>query len=219
MKSYFDKLDELADGIRGANQGLASLEQDTRQPHLAMEVDVPGDKNTRKRTEGAATLIQTMHGDSFFANRAKAGPTFSTGFGIRAEPPALHCRNDVSVGNAAAAPKLCLSPLEMGKPTATCGLLSTNKTSTATRTTYYLLPLWFCLIEEISLIISIKHIRLVLHQLFLVDNSQQAPFWPRCIGTKSGQNLVFDPSGSTGHFRACMFLGMWRALLCGNVYG
>ena len=48
-------------------------------------------------------------------------------------------------------------------------------------------------------------------------NNQQAPFWPRAIETKSGQNLVFDSGGSTGRLRACPFFGTWRALLCGEV--
>ena len=26
--------------------------------------------------------------------------------------------------------------------------------------------------------------------------------------------MVFDPGGYTGHLRACLFLGAWRALLC-----
>ena len=28
---------------------------------------------------------------------------------------------------------------------------------------------------------------------------------------------MFDPGGSQDHLRACPFLGMWRALLCGKV--
>ena len=39
----------------------------------------------------------------------------------------------------------------------------------------------------------------------------------RAIETKSGQNLMFDPGGSKGRLRACPFLGIWRALLCGEV--
>ena len=27
---------------------------------------------------------------------------------------------------------------------------------------------------------------------------------------------MFDPGGSKGRLRACSFLGMWRALLCGE---
>ena len=127
------------------------LEQDSRQPRFAMEADVPADKKTRERTEGTATAVQAMHGDSFSANRAEAGPTSSTSFGVKAEPPALPCRDDVLVENAAAVPKLCISPLERRKPTAAGGLLSTNITSAATRTTIHLIPLRFCLIEEISI--------------------------------------------------------------------
>ncbi|CAM9124457.1 unnamed protein product, partial [Ascophyllum nodosum] len=56
------KMDELAEEMRATNKRLASLEQDARQPRLAMEADVPADKKTRKRTEGAATAVQAKHG-------------------------------------------------------------------------------------------------------------------------------------------------------------
>ena len=36
------------------DQRLASLEQNARQPRLAIEADVPADEKTRERTEGAA---------------------------------------------------------------------------------------------------------------------------------------------------------------------
>ena len=29
--------------------------------------------------------------------------------------------------------------------------------------------------------------------------------------------MTFDPGGSQGYFRACPFLGSWRALVCGEV--
>ena len=54
--------------MRATEQCLAGLEQDAWQPRLAMEADVPGnvpaDKKTRERTEGAATAVQAKHGDS-----------------------------------------------------------------------------------------------------------------------------------------------------------
>ena len=62
------KLAELTEKMRGINQRLASLEQDARQPRLAMEVDGPADMKTRERTEDATTAVQAMHGDSFSAS-------------------------------------------------------------------------------------------------------------------------------------------------------
>ena len=122
------KLDEHTDEMRGTNQYVASLEQDTRQPSLAMEADGPADKKTRERTEGAAKAVHAMHGDSVSANRVQAGPkTISISFGVKAEPPALPCRDDLLVENGAAAPKSCLSPLERRSPTAAGGLLPTGK--------------------------------------------------------------------------------------------
>ena len=39
------------------------------------------------------------------------------------------------------------------------------------------------------------------------------------LKTKSVQNLMFDPGDSTGRLRACPFLRVLRALLCGEVLG
>ena len=48
--------------------------------------------------------------------------------------------------------------------------------------------------------------------------NQQASFWSRVIEIKYGQNLLFDPGGSTGRLRACPFLETWHTLLCGEVF-
>ena len=76
------KLYELVDEMRAINQYLADLEQLSRQPRLAMEADVPADKKTRERTDGAAAAVQAKHGDRFSAKRVQAGPTTSTSFGM-----------------------------------------------------------------------------------------------------------------------------------------
>ena len=123
--------------LRRMDQRLASLEQDARQPRLPMKADVPADERPRQGTEGVARAVQAMHGDSFSVNRVQAGPkTTSTSFVVKAEPPALPCRDEVLVENGAAAPKSCLSPLEMRTPTAVGGLRPTGKTFSATRTTF-----------------------------------------------------------------------------------
>ena len=59
------KLDEIAKGMRAMDQRAARLEQDARQPRLALEVDGPADTKTRERMEGAATAVQAMHGVAF----------------------------------------------------------------------------------------------------------------------------------------------------------
>ena len=189
---------------KGTRQRLADLEQDARQPRLAMETDMPLDTKTRERTEGAATAVQAKHGDSCSAKSVQAGPTCLTSFGVKAEPPALPYRDDVLVENGAAVPKSCLPPLEVRTPTAADGLLPTDKTSTATRTTFHPLPLWFCLAEEINSRTSTQYASYYSSCFWWIIN-QQAPFCPRVIETKSGQNLVFDPGGSTGRLRACPF--------------
>ena len=161
------KLDELTENLKRANQRLASLEHDAWQSHLALEEDVPLDRKTRERTEGSATAAQAKHGDRCSAKRVQDGPTCSTSFGVKAEPPSLPCRDDVLVQNGATAPKLCISPLEMRTPTDASGLLPTDKTSTATRATFHQLPLRSCPTED-KKIENFNPIRLVL-QHFWVD--------------------------------------------------
>ena len=142
---HFGKKPENLEIFRTIDQRVTRLEQYARQPRLAMEADGPADTKTRKRTEGTATVVQAIHGDSCSANRVYPDPkTTSTSFGMNADPPSLPCRDDVLVDNGAAAPKSCLSPLEMRTTTAVGGLLPTGETSTATRTTSDFLTLWLC---------------------------------------------------------------------------
>ena len=134
MDSYFDrwnrKLDEISDETRVMDQHVASLEQDARQPRLAMEADGLANTKTRERTEGTATAVQAMHGDSCTAQKVQDGRKNSTSFGVKTEPLDLPCREDVLVEDGAAAPKLCPSSLEMRSPS------PASDTSTATRTTF-----------------------------------------------------------------------------------
>ena len=221
MKSRFDQqereLDEFMEMMRETKQRLAGLEQDTQQPRFAIEADVQADTKTLERTEGAAKAVQEMHEDSCSANRVDPDPMCSTSFGDDCTgPPALPCsRDDALVSNGAAAPTSFLSPLEMYSPIAAGGLLPTGKTSTATKTTLHQLPLWFYLTEETNLKTSILYISYF--SSFEWINNQQAPFWPRVIEIKSGQNRMFDPDGSKGRLHACPFWGAWRALLCVKV--
>ena len=113
--------DDLKDGVRRfIEQYAARLEQDARQPRLAMEADGQANTKTREHTEGAATAVQAMRGDGFSARRVEPSPnTNSTSFGVKAEPPALPCRDDAVVESGAAASESCLPSLEMRSSTAT----------------------------------------------------------------------------------------------------
>ena len=133
-KTKDEAFNEIKKDLRSMNQRLASLEHDARQSRLTMEADGPADTKTRERTEGAATLVQAMHEDSFSVYRVDPYPMCSTSLGVKVEPPALPCRDEVGVENGAAAPKSFLSPLEMRTTTAADGLLPTGKASTATIT-------------------------------------------------------------------------------------
>ena len=133
---------EFKEDLRSVDQRLASLEQDAWQPRLAVEADVLANKKTRERTEGAATAVQAKHGDCCSAKkRIQVGSKSSTSFGVRAKPPPLPCMDDVVVKNGAAAPKSCLSPLEMRTPPVASDLLLAGTIFTATRTTFDQPPL------------------------------------------------------------------------------
>ena len=101
-----------------------------------MEADEKADTKTCERTEGAAKTVQAKHGDSCTSQKVQDRPKTSTCFGAKVEPPALPYRDDVVVESGAAAPKSCLSPLEMRTTTAGGGLLLTGETSPATRDTF-----------------------------------------------------------------------------------
>ena len=101
-----------------------------------MVADGQADTKTCERTESAATAVQAMHGDSFSAIRVDPDPkTNSTSFGVKAEPPVLPCRDEFLVENRVAAPKSCISLLEM-RTSAADGLHPTGKPLTATKTTF-----------------------------------------------------------------------------------
>ena len=202
--------------MRATDQREASLEQDARQPRLAMEADGPANTKTRERTEGAATTVHAMHGNSFSAHRADPSPkTTLSSFGMKAEPPALPCRDDVVVENRAAASKSRLPSLEMCSPTAAGGLLPTGKISTATKTTFNKSPLWLYSTEEAN---SKTNLWTSTPSAWYGDSSFRrnkllaAPFCRRVIETKYRQNRTFDPGGSQGRLRTCPFMGTWRAL-------
>ena len=164
-----------------------------------METDVPSGTKTREHTEGAAGAVQAKHGNSCSENRVDPDPMCLTSFGDDSTgPPTLPCSKDnAMIRNGAAAPKSCLSSLEMRTPIAAGGLLPADTISTATRIPSDQPPIWFCPNQEEENE-EINSIRLVL-QNFLEDTQLASPFWPRVTETKSGQNLVFDPDGLTDH--------------------
>ena len=173
----YRKLVELTKEMRSIDQRVASLEKNARQPRLAMEADGQADTKTHERMEGAATSVQAMYGDSCSANRVDPNSMMcSTSFGDDCTgPPALPClREDALVDNGAAAPKSCLSPLEMRSPIAACGLLPAGETSAATKTTFDHPTLWFCLTVETNLRTSILYV--LPFSSFEWINNQRAPF-------------------------------------------
>ena len=140
------RLDELSENLRSIDEHVASLEHDARQPRLAMVADVSADTKTRECTEGAAAVVQAMHGDSFSANRVGSDPEDSTRFGDDSTgPPTVpYSRDDALVSNGAVAAKPCLLPLEIRTKTAP------GTTSTATKTTIHQLPLLLYSSEKIT---------------------------------------------------------------------
>ena len=202
---------------------ITRLEYGARQQRLAMEADGQSNTKTRERMEGAATAARAMRGDCFSARRVETGPnTNSTSFGVKAEPPALSCRDDVVAECGTAASESCLPSLEMRSSTAAGGLVPTGEASTASETTSNEPLLQFYETEEMdpeadwkmedswTLTPSASYDSSSFWRLFA------APYCYRVVETKSRQNRTFDPGGSRGHLRACPFLGSWRALVCGE---
>ena len=83
MDSCFDRWDKH----------VTSLEHDARQPRLTMMADGSTTTKTRKRTKGATTAVQTMHGDSCTTQKVQDGPKTSISSGVKAEPLALPCKD------------------------------------------------------------------------------------------------------------------------------
>ena len=228
MDSFFDRMDdrlnkqfdEISKEIRKMGQDVTRLEHEARQPRFAMEADGPADTTkTRERTEGAATAVQLMRGGWFSARRVKPGPTTnSTSFGVKAEPPALPCRDDVVVESGPAASESCLPSMEMRSSTAAGGLVPTGDASKASKTTLNEPPLRFCLTEETDPKAknSWTSVPSASHNSSSFRRLSATPYCRRVVDTKSGQNMTFDPGGSRGHLRACPFSGQLRALVCGE---
>ena len=224
MKVAFERwdknLDEIFDEIKKVDKNVTHLEHGARQPRLAMEAYRHADTKTRERTEGVATPVRAMRGDCFSARRVEPGPnTNSINFGVKAEPPALPCRDDVVVKYGDAASESCLPSLEMRLSTAAGGLFPTGEASTASETTLNEPPFRLFPTEETDLEPNCKKTSTP-HASF--DSSSfwrllAAPYCRRVVDTKSRQNRTFDPGGSRGHLRTCPFFGSWRALVCGEV--
>ena len=185
-----------------------------------MEADGHADTKTREHTEGAATAVQAMRRGCFPAGWVEPGPTTnSTSFGVKAEPPALPCRDDVVVESGSAASESCLPSMEMRSSTAAGGLIPTGEASTTSEITLNEPLLRFCLTEETDLEPNWKKTSTPYASF---ESSSffwrllAAPYCRSVVDTKSRQNRTFDPGGSRGHLRACPFLGSWRALVCGE---
>ena len=218
MMSHFEKHTQLLE------KRLIRLEHGARQPRLAMEADGQANTKTREGTKGAATAVQTMRGDGFSARRVEPGPnTNSTSFGVKAERPALRCRDDIVVESGVAASESCLLSLEVRSSTAAGGLVPTGEASTASETTSNEPLLRFYEIEEMNPEGDSK----IEDSWTLTPSASygSSSFWrlsatPYCrrvVDTKFRQNRTFDPGGSRGHLRVCPFGGSWRALVCGEV--
>ena len=78
MKSRFGQQEKK---LRATERRSASLEQDARQPRLAMEADVPSDTKTCQRTEGAAATVQAKYGDNCSVNLVDPDLMCLTSFG------------------------------------------------------------------------------------------------------------------------------------------
>ena len=125
MDSCFDRLEKILDEIvmkmtRGTRQRAANLEHDVWQPRRAMEAVGPANTKIRERTEGAATAVHAMRGDSCFADWVDSDPICSTSSSddCTVPPAPTYLGENALVDNRVAAPKSYLPSLEMRSPTA-----------------------------------------------------------------------------------------------------
>ena len=204
------------------DQHLARLEQDAGQSRLAIAADGHASTKTRERMESAATAAQAMRGDCSSARRVEPGPTNSTSFAMKAQPPALPYRDVSVVECGSAAFKSCLPSMEMRPSTAAGDLVPTGEASTASETTLNESPLRFCPIEETDVKVKnswtpVSSASYDSSSVFQERNLSATSYCRRVVDTKSGQNRTFDPGGSLGHPRACPCLGSWRAVVWGEV--
>ena len=218
--------DDLKDGMRRLiEQYAARLEQDARQPRLAMETDGQANTKTPERTEGAAAAVQAMRGDAFSARRVERGPnTNSTSFGVKAEPPALSCKDDVVVESGAAASESCLPSLEMRSSTVAGGLVPTGEASAAKETNFNQPPLRLYSTEETDLKAknswtSVPSASYDSSSVFQERNLSATPYCRRIVDTKSSKIGLFDPDGSRGHLRACHFWDRGARWFAARSYG
>ena len=142
---------------------------------------------------------------------------------MKADPPAIPCRDDSVVECGSAAFKSCFPSMKMRPSTAAGGLVPTGDASKVSETTLNEPPLRFCLTEETDLKAenswtSIPSASYDSSSVFQEERNLSATsYCRRVVDTKSEQNRTFDPGGSRGHLRACPFWGSWRALVCGEV--
>ena len=204
------KLDEILDEVRKMDQHVTYIEHGARQPHFAMEANGPANTKTQERTEGAATAVQAMRGESCTtAQRVQDGPMTSITFGVVAKPTDLPCRDDVLVEGGDATPRSCLPSLEMRSPTAAGGLVLTGEVSTATETISNERLFRFYATEETNpkekkSWTSIPSVSCD-SSVFQKRNLSTTPY--KVVETKSKQNKTFDPGSSRGQLRPCPFLG------------
>ena len=105
-----------------------------------METDVKPDTKTCKRMEDVAAN-RVISGDNSYT-QVDPNPICLTSFSDdSAGLPALPSRDNALIDKGAAAPKPCLSPVEMRTLTAAGGLLPTGIASSATRISSYHSPL------------------------------------------------------------------------------
>ena len=132
------KLDEIMEKMRAKSQRLAGLEQESRQPRLAMKADVPSDTKIRNRIDDVAA-DRTISVNSSFANQVNPDQMHMTSFGDDfIGPTTSPCSRDGTlVDNGAGVLKPCFSPVKMRTLPAAGGLLPTGKASTATMAIFH----------------------------------------------------------------------------------
>ena len=153
---YFGQKLENSEEMRATDQRPADAEHDARQT-TSRHGDRRKTRYQDSQVYGRRCSRSRKTGDNSSA-QVDPDPRCLISFGDdSAEPLPLPCRDDVLVDKGVAAPKPCISAVEMHTLTATGGLLPAGTASSATRTNSHQPPLWFCTTEEIDLRTSIQY--------------------------------------------------------------
>ena len=207
-------MSHLEEQTKMLEKRLTRLEPGARQPLVAMEADGHANTKTQKRTEGAATAVQAMSGDSCTTEKkVQDGPKSRTSrFFLQGKRFGRERRYVARV----------MSPILGDALINSSWWLSFHRRSLHSHRDHLQRATSSVLRDrgdesKGEKIMDFNSIRSYDSSVFQERNLSATPYCPRVVEAKPRQNRTFDPCGSRGHLRACPFLRSWRTLVRGEV--